>query len=147
MEFATMALRTLLPKLAQLLQEEYNLQKGARKDIEFLRSELEAMHAALRKVGEVPREQLEEVQMIWARDVRDLSHDMEDIIDTFTVDVVGLDAPSKRSIKKIFKKIKRVGKAMTRREMAQEIKDIRQRVKDVAERRDRSGMETCISFI
>ncbi|RLM99151.1 hypothetical protein C2845_PM06G34870 [Panicum miliaceum] len=48
MDFATGPLGTLLPKLAKLLQDEYKLHKGARKGIEFLSSELEAMHAAKR---------------------------------------------------------------------------------------------------
>ncbi|CAN6271441.1 unnamed protein product [Urochloa humidicola] len=60
MEFATVALNTLLPKLARLLQDEYKLQaKGVRDGIEFLYSELRTMHAALEKVGEVPIEQLD----------------------------------------------------------------------------------------
>ncbi|KAJ1255109.1 hypothetical protein BS78_K289500 [Paspalum vaginatum] len=138
MEFATGALGTLLPKLAQLLQDEYNLRKGARKDIEFLSRELETMRAALRNVGEVPREQLSEPVRIWARDVRELSYDMEDIVDTFLVRVQGPDPPSKKSTKRFFKKmIQKVTKATTRRGIAQEIRDIKERVKEVAERRDR----------
>ncbi|CAL4980721.1 unnamed protein product [Urochloa decumbens] len=111
MEFAGAALRTLIPKLVQLLQEEYNLQKGVRKDIEFLSSELERSQAALRVVGMVPPEQLTELVRLWVRDVREVSYDMEDIVDTFM--------------------------AMTRHDIGQEIKVIRERVKEVAERRDR----------
>jgi len=138
MEFAS----TLLPKLAQLLKDEYNLHKGARKGIEFLYSELEIMHAALRKVGEVPREQLDELQRIWARDVRELSYDMEDIVDTFMVDVEGPDPTSKKGAKKILKKmIRKVTKAMARREVAQDINDIKERVRELAERRDRYKLD------
>jgi hypothetical protein len=72
MEFATVGLSTLLPKLAQLLEDEYRLQRSARKGIQFLYKELETMHAALEKVGEVPRDQLDEPRRIWARDVREL---------------------------------------------------------------------------
>ncbi|KAG2630142.1 disease resistance protein RGA5-like [Panicum virgatum] len=133
MEFAS----TLLPKLAKLLQDEYNLHKGAKKGIGFLHRELEAMHAALRKISEVPREQLNDLQRIWARDVRELSYDMEDIVDTFMVDVEGPDPPSKRGAKKMLKKmIRKVTKAMARREVAKEIKDIKERVRELAERRD-----------
>ena len=77
MEVATGALGTLIPKLGQLLQDEFKLQKGAKKDIEFLSRELESMHAALCGVGEVPREELKEQVKIWARDVRELSYDMQ----------------------------------------------------------------------
>ncbi|GJN35987.1 hypothetical protein PR202_gb24809 [Eleusine coracana subsp. coracana] len=138
MEFAT----ALLPKLAKLLQEEYNLQTSARKGIDFLYRELETMHAVLRKISEVPREQLDDLQRIWARDVRELSYDMEDIVDTFMVDVEGPDPPSKRGARKILKKmIRKVAKAMARREVAQEINDIRERVRELAERRERYKLD------
>ncbi|CAL4897537.1 unnamed protein product [Urochloa decumbens] len=138
MDVATGSLSTLLPKLANLLQDEYNLQRSARKGIEFLHKELKFMHATLRKLGNEPREQLEEQQMIWARDVRELSYDMEDIVDTFMVDVEGPDPPSKRGVKKIFKKMMRqVNKGMARREVAQEINDIKEHAKELAERRER----------
>ncbi|KAL6843116.1 hypothetical protein ACP4OV_026829 [Aristida adscensionis] len=80
MEFAVGALGTLLPKLAQLLRDEYNLQKGVGQDVEFLVRELEATHAALHTVGQVPREQLNELVRIWARDVRELYYDIEDVV-------------------------------------------------------------------
>ncbi|CAD6344206.1 unnamed protein product [Miscanthus lutarioriparius] len=138
MDFATGPLGTLLSKLGQLLQDEYNLQKGVKKDIEFVTRELESMRAALRDVGEVPQEQLKEVVKIWARDVRELSYDMEDIVDTFLVRVQGSEPPSKRSVKRFIKKMTSiVSKAKTRHDIGQEIKDIKERVKDVAERRDR----------
>ncbi|XP_039823298.1 disease resistance protein RGA5-like [Panicum virgatum] len=138
MEVATGALGTLIPKLGQLLLDEYNLQKGVKKDIKFLSRELESMHAALRSVGEVPREELKEQVKIWARDVRELSYHMEDIVDTFLVRVKGPKPPSKRSAKSFLKKMMGiVTKAKTRHEIGQEIKDIKERVKEVAERRDR----------
>ncbi|KAL6654686.1 hypothetical protein ACP70R_008151 [Stipagrostis hirtigluma subsp. patula] len=138
MEFATGALGSLLPKLAQLLKDEYNLQKGVRKDIEFLERELKSMHAALLVVGEVPPKQLTKLVRIWAKDVRELSYDMEDIVDAFLVRVEGPDPPSKKSAKKFIKKMfKVVTKGTTRHQIAEEIKDIKERVKEVAERRDR----------
>jgi disease resistance protein RPM1 len=138
MEFATGALGTLLPKLAQLLKDEYNLHKGAKKNIEFLTRELKSVHAALRAVGEVPREELSDLVKVWAHDAREVSYDMEDIVDTFLVRIQGTDHPSKRSAKKFIKKmVGFVTKAKTRHDIGQEIKDIKERVKEIAERRER----------
>jgi disease resistance protein RPM1 len=139
MEFATGALGTLLANLGKLLQDEYNLQKGVKKDIEFIMRDLESMHAALREVGEVPQEQLKKAVKIWARDVRELSYDMEDIVDSFLVRVQGSEPPSKRSTKRIKRMASFVTKATTYHDICQEIKVIKERVKEVAERRDRSG--------
>jgi disease resistance protein RPM1 len=138
MELATGALGTLLPKLAQLLKDEYNLHKGAKKNIEFLTRELKSVHAALRAVGEVPREELSDLVKVWAHDAREVSYDMEDIVDTFLVRVQGTDHPSKKGAKKFIKKmVGFVTKAKTRHDIGQEIKDIKERVKEIAERRDR----------
>ncbi|CAO2150291.1 unnamed protein product [Urochloa humidicola] len=142
MEFATGALGTLLPKLGQLLQDEYNLHKGVKKNIQFLTRELESTQAALHSVGEVPPEQLSELVKIWARDARELSYDMEDMVDTFLVRVKDPDPPSKKSSKKLIKKMKDfLTKAKTQHEIGQEISDIKERVKEVAQRRDRYKVE------
>jgi disease resistance protein RPM1 len=141
MEYATGALGTLLPKLGQLLRDEYRLQKGAKKNIEDLTKELECIQAALRDVGEVPLDERSELLRIWARDAREMSYDMEDMVDTFLVRVQGPDErPSKRKVKRFFKKLwDDVTKAKIRRDIGQEINDIKERVKEVAERRARSG--------
>jgi disease resistance protein RPM1 len=138
MEFATVGLSTLLPKLAQLLHEKYRLHKGTREGIQFLHTELEAMHAALEKVGEVPIEQLDKPRRIWARNVRELSYDMEDIVDAYMVGVEGAQPPSKTGAKNIFKKMKRkFTKALAQDEVAKEIDDIKMRAKELAEQHAR----------
>lgn len=54
------AMGSLVPKLTELLKEEYKLQTGVRAKINFLKSELEDMHAALRKVGSMHPDLLDE---------------------------------------------------------------------------------------
>ncbi|CAL4993076.1 unnamed protein product [Urochloa decumbens] len=143
MEFATGALGSLLPKLAQLLGDEYNLQKGTKKNIEFLTTELESINAALCKVGNIPLEELDDQVRIWSRHVREVSYDMEDIIDTFLVRVQGSDAPSKRSAKRFIKKMMgAVTKATTRHRIGQDIKDIMEIIKVVAEERKRYKVDS-----
>uniref|UniRef100_A0A0D3GWS2 RGH1A n=1 Tax=Oryza barthii TaxID=65489 RepID=A0A0D3GWS2_9ORYZ len=136
MELVTGAMGSLLPKLGQLLNEEYGLQAGLRKKIESLSRELESVHAVLRIVGEVPPEKLDQLVKLWARDLREASYDMEDIIDSFMVHVDGREEPAdphmlRRLRKKIvilFKKTK------ARREIAGAIQDINEKLEEVAAR-------------
>ncbi|CAN6373752.1 unnamed protein product [Urochloa humidicola] len=79
------AMGSLIPKLLKLLKEEYNLQSDAKKRVKSLTMELEAAQAALRKVAHVPWDQLDEQVKLWAREVRESSYDMEDVLDTFLV--------------------------------------------------------------
>jgi disease resistance protein RPM1 len=138
MEFATGAFGSLLPKLANLLHGEYKLQRDVRKNIEFVTKELETMQAALRNVGEVPLEQLPDLDRIWARDARELSYDMEDVVDNFLVHIVGPDPPSKRKWKEFTQKMKSIlgGK---RHQIGEQIEGVKKRVLDLAARRDRYG--------
>ncbi|XP_051229551.1 disease resistance protein RGA5-like [Lolium perenne] len=86
MDLVTEAMAGLLPKLVELLKEEHNLQEGVKKDVGSLSQELDSTHAALRTVAqEVPPDLLDEQVRLWANDVRELSYDMEDVVDSFLV--------------------------------------------------------------
>nr|UBY06877.1 NBS-LRR disease resistance protein [Dasypyrum villosum] len=142
MEVAAGAMGPVLRKLGELLVGEYNLQKRVKKGVQSLHTELEMMHAVLRKVGKVPPDQLQEPVRIWAGKVRDLSCDMEDAVDDFLVRV---DEGSSRKptnmrnrVKKFLKKTTKLfgmGKALHQicdaieeaQDLAKELADLRKR--------------------
>jgi hypothetical protein len=83
------AMGSLLPKLGELLKEEYKMQTSVKRDVELFSRELGSMRAALERVAEVPCNQLDQEVRLWAGDVRELSYDMEDIIESLLVCVKG----------------------------------------------------------
>jgi uncharacterized protein (UPF0305 family) len=139
MDIYTGAMNTLLPKLGLLLLDEYKLQKGVKREIEELRKELASMNAALRKVSGVPVDRLDELTKIWARDVRDLSYDIEDAIDSFMLrGKQGHGPASTFSFKGFIERSANLfNKAKTNHQISSVIKDILDQVKKVRERYDR----------
>nr|UBY06973.1 NBS-LRR disease resistance protein [Dasypyrum villosum] len=142
MEVAAGAMGPVLRKLGELLVGEYNLQKRVKKGVQSLLTELEMMHAVLRKVGKVPPDQLEEPVRIWAGKVRDLSCDMEDAVDDFLVrvDEGSSSKPTnmRNRVKKFLKKTTKLfgmGKALHQicdaieeaQDLAKELADLRKR--------------------
>ncbi|KAF7070287.1 hypothetical protein CFC21_075825 [Triticum aestivum] len=148
MDLATGAMGTLLPKLLELLSEEYKLQKGVREGVKSLEKEMRSMYAALRKVAEVPREQLDEQVKLWAGEVRELSFDMEDVVDKFLVHVDEGSEPAANSnkLKRLTKKMASLfTKGKVRHEIADAIKDINKQVQAVAERRARYNVDITVA--
>ncbi|KAI4968768.1 hypothetical protein ZWY2020_046098 [Hordeum vulgare] len=147
MDLATGAMGTLLPKLLELLGEEYKLQKGVREGVKSLEKEMRSMHVALRKVAEVPREQLDEHIKLWAGEVRELSFDMEDVVDKFLVHVDEGSEPAANSnkLRRLTKKMAGLfSKGKARHEIADAIKDINKQVQEVAERRARYNIDNIV---
>ncbi|KAL6845680.1 hypothetical protein ACP4OV_024503 [Aristida adscensionis] len=133
---------SLIGKLGSLLKEEYKLQKGARAEVERLRKDLESADAALRLVAQIPPEQLDDTDKLWARDIREASYDMEDIVDAFLVRVDGGDGPAAAGkdhqlLAKLWVKMKSpFAKTKARHEIGRAIKDVRRKLEDVASRHD-----------
>lgn len=133
------AIGSFLPKLGERLGDEYTLQKSVRRDFEYLQRELQSMHAALSVVAAMPREQLQELDRLWASDVRELSQDIEDV-DTFLVRIEGpASEPQLASNPKCFKGLlvkmaDLCKKFRARHQLATAIKDIKDQVHEVANR-------------
>ena len=138
MDIATGAMNTLLPKLGELVVGEYNLQKGVKGEIKELEKELTSMTAALCRVSAVPPDQLDAQVKIWASDVRELSYDIEDAVNTFMLQGIGHEPTMAFSLKGfIDRTINLFKKAVTNHQIHNVIKDIMHQVKMVNERRKR----------
>ncbi|CAL4990805.1 unnamed protein product [Urochloa decumbens] len=146
MTLVTGAIGSIGPKLLELLKDEYKLQKGLRKQVKFLSDELESVHAALRKVAEVPWDQLDEQVKIWAHQVREASYDMEDVLDTFLVRVEGNGSPKKGNLKRALQKMGGLfSKGKARHDIAGAIEDIKTQLQEVADRRSRCKVDEIVS--
>ncbi|OEL33572.1 hypothetical protein BAE44_0005409, partial [Dichanthelium oligosanthes] len=146
MDLVTGALCKLAPKLLQLIYNEYKLQKGVKKQVQSLSVELESIYASLRKVAEVPWDQLDEQVKLWARDVREASYDMEDVLDTFLVRVDGCEPAKLSKLKRAIKKMTNLfSKSKTRHDIAVAIEDIKKQLQEAAERRDRCKVDMIVA--
>jgi len=137
MEFATGAMSSLIPKLGELLVQEYNLKESVKKGIGDLKDELMSMQGALVKISSVPLDQLDPQVKIWANEVRELSYAIEDSIDSFMTHVEGVE-PTKTKIKHLLKKARnKFTKFKARHEIANDIEDIESQVRKIKERYER----------
>ena len=140
---------SLLPKLGELLVGEYKLQKGVKEDVESLQREMKSMNAALVKVAEVPRDQLDNQVIVWADELRELSYDMEDAIDNFLVCIEGMGSDAvadSNKLKQIIVKMANLfTKGKTRHQIASAIRDIKNRAQEVADRRDRYKVDGVVT--
>ncbi|VAH40363.1 unnamed protein product [Triticum turgidum subsp. durum] len=147
MDLATGAMGSLLPKLLQLLNDEYKLQKGVKEGVRSLEEEMRSMQAVLQVVGEVPRDQLDVQVKLWAGEVRELSFKMEDVVDKFLVHVDDGSEPAAKSnkLKRLTKKMAGLfTKGKDRHEIANAINDINNQVKVIAERRARYNLDNIV---
>uniref|UniRef100_A0ACD5VBR7 Uncharacterized protein n=2 Tax=Avena sativa TaxID=4498 RepID=A0ACD5VBR7_AVESA len=138
MEFATGAMGSLIPKLGELLLNEYNLKDKVKKGVRSLKAELETMQAALEKISNVPLDQLDPQVRIWANEVRELSYAIEDSLDSSMLCIEGLETTKPCSFKGFIKKtLNKVTKFKVRHKIADDVKDVNIQVREVKERFDR----------
>lgn len=134
------ALKPVLEKLGALLSDKYKLFKSVRREIKFLKAELEAMHAFLENMSELEDSNVQD--KAWMADVRELSYDTEDSIDEFMLRVDDKSAKPDGFIEKcrnLWMKTK------TRHQIAKAIRDLKIQVKEVGERRERYKIRETIS--
>ncbi|TVU24130.1 hypothetical protein EJB05_26528, partial [Eragrostis curvula] len=146
MDFVMGALPSLLPKLGELLVGEYKLHSGVKGEIMFIQVELESIKGALEKISNTPQDQLDNQDKIWAKDVRELSYDIEDSVDAFMVRGIGSEMAGPQGFKMFIERCyNMLTQFRVRRSIAKEIRDIKRRVVEVCERRDRYEINTAIA--
>jgi disease resistance protein RPM1 len=137
------AMSSIIPKLGELLKEEYNLQTNVKDRISYLTRELEHAQATLYKVAEVPWDQLDKQVQIWARKLREASYDMEDVLDTFLVRVKEPESTEeKKSLREHLKKMTNFfKKSKARRKISGDVKNIMTHLNEMTEQCRRYKVE------
>ncbi|TVU23954.1 hypothetical protein EJB05_26345, partial [Eragrostis curvula] len=129
MDFVMGALPSLLPKLGELLVGEYKLHSGVKGEIMFIQVELESIKGALEKISNTPQDQLDNQDKIWAKDVRELSYDIEDSVDAFMVRGIESEMAGPQGFKMLIERCySMLTQFRVRRIIAKEIRDIKRRV-------------------
>ncbi|TVU51738.1 hypothetical protein EJB05_03180, partial [Eragrostis curvula] len=125
---STGVMNSLLAKLSSLIEGEYEILEGTKRDISFLRTELSSMNALLEKLA--TSEKLDSQVQVWRDNIRELSYDIEDCIDIFKHKLSHGDAKA-GFVKKITAKIQ---KLWSRYQMANQIQELKARVVEESER-------------
>ncbi|KAK3163453.1 hypothetical protein QOZ80_1AG0003910 [Eleusine coracana subsp. coracana] len=133
MELAAAAMTPLIEKLGHLLASELNLEKSVRKDVATLERELKVIYVKLREVSEVRPDRIDEGTKLWAADVRELSYDMADAIDAFTLRV-GEVGPTNTGLRGFLDRTARLfTKGKQLHQVADAIRDAKDRAKELGE--------------
>uniref|UniRef100_A0ACD6ATH7 Uncharacterized protein n=1 Tax=Avena sativa TaxID=4498 RepID=A0ACD6ATH7_AVESA len=136
---------TLIPKLGELLLDEYNLKDTVKKGIGDLKAELESMQVFLVKVSSVPLDQLDPQVKNWANEVRELSYAIEDSLDSFVTRVEGVE-PTESKIKHLLKKVvNKFTKFKERHKIANDMEEFESQVRKIKERYDRYKIDDVVA--
>ncbi|KAF8402084.1 hypothetical protein HHK36_013036 [Tetracentron sinense] len=131
---AESAVSFLLDRLLVLPQEEVKLLRGVRREVEYIRDELQSIRGFLRDAD--AREESEELVKVWVGQVRDVAYEIEDVLDDFTL---RLAQQNQRHgfVGSLYRTAHFLKHLNLRHGIANKIQDIKVRVHDISERRAR----------
>ncbi|CAL4979893.1 unnamed protein product [Urochloa decumbens] len=138
------AIPALLPKLAAMLTDEYELHSGVAAGVRYLQDELTTMQAALEAAppagghghgGDGEQQQ----HNLWARTVRELAYDADDTVDSYLVRVATKPPPAWRRQPwgAAAAVVNAARRCKARRRIAGEIERIKREVEEASGRRRR----------
>lgn len=147
MSLVTGPVASVATKLLQVIHGEYKLQKDVKKQAQSVSEEMESMGTFLREVDDVPWYQLHGQAKNWAREVRDKSYDLEDVLDTFLVHTEVHQLPGHSRLNRALKKMGNLfAKVKARHDIAGDMQDIMKQIVELSERRKRyKTNETLVS--
>ncbi|CAL5010171.1 unnamed protein product [Urochloa decumbens] len=132
------AMNSLIGKLTALMGDEYAKLKGVRKEVPALEDEFRSINDLLDKLASM--DELDGPAKEWRNQVKDMSYDIEDCIDTFMHHLGENDATT-GLVKKTARIIK---KLRARHQIASKIEKIKAQVKEVDNRRKRYNLDACV---
>ena len=139
------AIGFVIAKLGDLLAGKYKLLKQAKGEIMFLKAELESMRAFLERMSEAEEEPDKQAKL-WAKEVCDLSYDIEDSVDEFIVLVECESDCEPHGFKGFIQRSMNLLTTMnTRHRVAKEFRGLKGRVMEVSERRMRYKIDDAVS--
>ncbi|XP_062210861.1 disease resistance protein RGA5-like [Phragmites australis] len=138
------AMGSLLTKLADLLADECGRLKGVRREIRFLRSEMNNMQALLQKCTAMEHPDIQ--VKAWTKEVRELAYDIEDCVDKYVHKVGTGEHHGLGGIKGFLRQCAwRLKTLRAKHHIANQIQELKARVIEVRERRERYKLDDVAS--
>ncbi|XP_037416052.1 disease resistance protein RGA5-like [Triticum dicoccoides] len=136
---STGVMNSLLGKLATLMGEEFAKLKNLRKEVKYITDELSSMKDAVETLADV--DELDKQTARWRDAVREMSYDIEDIIDDF---MCKIGEKSKKS-GFVHDTIQRLRTSRAHHKIAGQIEDIKKLVHETSARRERYKLDVSTS--
>ncbi|XP_048566321.1 disease resistance protein RGA5-like isoform X2 [Triticum urartu] len=128
---STGVMNSLLGKLATLMGDEFAKLKNLRKEVKYISDELSSMKDALESLADLDELDIQTAR--WRDAVREMSYDIEDIIDGFMSKI----GEKRKKSGFVHDTIQRLRTSRARHQIAGQIEDIKKLVRETSERRDR----------
>ncbi|XBI33058.1 hypothetical protein VPH35_056424 [Triticum aestivum] len=132
---STGVMNSLLRKLATLMGDEFAKLTNLRKEVKHIIDELGSMKGALESLADVDELDIQTTR--WRDEVREMSYDIEDIIDDFMCKI----GEKKKKSGFVHDTIQRHKTSRARHQIAGQIEDIKKLVRETSERRKRYKLD------